>query len=354
MKQLKSTAKTPRTTIIPFCKKCPYDNNIVSYYCRTCNLFICTTCRTNTFHTYHKIIQIDKNDLCESVKLYALSLQNEINAKSSLTSNLSKTDYSSQIAMLIENHDKVKGSLKDLIDKYREMNNELTNIKKEYKNSLEQLVKEYNEKISKYNDELFAYCNLIEKQIKKGEVISFEECKTYFIDINKIDKQIDKYSRIMIAYKVSNDLNKRMMTIFDRIDEVLDRALENNAPLYLSMNSKLDYEYIKDNYVNENNDSNNQSLMQKTQTVLSATKSKKNEEIKNDNEINNEEYQQDVQNTIKQSTQQNQEEKEEHGEPEKQEEQEEQEKHEEQEEHEEPQSQEYNDDVEKVTEKAQD
>ena len=350
MKQLKSTTKTPKITIIPFCKKCPYDNNIVSYYCRTCNLFICTTCRTNTFHTYHKIIQIDKNDLCESVKLYALSLQNEINTKSPLTSNLSKTDYSSQIAMLIENHDKVKGSLKDLIDKYHEMNKELTNIKNEYKNSLEQLVKEYNENISKYNDELFAYCNLIEKQSKKGEVISFEKCKTYFIDINKIDKQIDKYSRIMIAYKVSNDLNKRMMAIFDYIDEVLDRALDNNAPLYLSMNSKLDYEYIKDNYVNENNDSNNQSLMQKTETVSSTRKSKKNEEIKNDNEINSEEHHQEIQNTIKQSTQPNQEEKEEHEEPEKQPT---QQNHEE-EEYEEPQSQEYNNDEEKVTEKAQD
>ena len=354
MKQSKTTTKTAKPTSIPFCKKCPYDNNIVSYYCRTCNLFICTTCRTSTFHSYHKIIQIDKNDLCESVKLYALSLQNEINSKSSsLTSNLSKTDYSSKIAMLIENHEQVKGSLKDLIDKYREMNSELTNIKNEYKHSLEQLVKEYSEKISKYNDELFGYYNLIEKQIKKGEVVSFEECKTYFIDINKIDKQIDKFSRIMIAYKVSSDLNRRMMAIFDRIDEVLDRALDNNTPLYLSVNSKLDYEYIKNNYVNENNVSNNQSMMKKTQTVFNTTKSKKTEEIKNDNE----EHQQEIQSTIKHSTQQNQEEHEEQErqeEPEKLEEQEEPERQEENEGHEEPKSQEYNDEEEKVTENLKD
>ena len=341
MKQTKTTAKATKPTSVPFCKKCPYDNNVVSYYCRTCNLFICTTCRTNTFHSYHKILQIDKNDLCESVKLYALSLQNEINSKSSLTSNLPKTDYSSKIAVLIENHEKVKGSLKDLIDKYREMNGELTNIKNEYKQSLEQLVKEYSEKVLKYNDELFGYSNLIEKQVKKGEVISFEECRTYFVDINKIDKQIDRLSRIMIAYKVSNDLNRKMMAIFDRIDKVLDRALDNNTPLHLSVNSKLDYEYIKNNYANENSISNNQSSAsgKKTETVFNTTtKSKKTEEIKSVNEINSEEPQQEMQNTIKQSTQQNQEEQEELEEPGQQEDNEEQ------------QSQEYHDEEEKITE----
>ena len=57
---------------------CSCSTDVISYYCRTCSLFICHVCRMNDEHKLHLSIHIDVDNLEESIKLYAISLQADI------------------------------------------------------------------------------------------------------------------------------------------------------------------------------------------------------------------------------------------------------------------------------------
>ena len=57
---------------------CSCQKKLISGYCRKCKEYICDSCKINSIHINHKIIQIDVNNLNESVKLFAFSLQSKI------------------------------------------------------------------------------------------------------------------------------------------------------------------------------------------------------------------------------------------------------------------------------------
>ena len=58
------------------CQICKF--NYIENYCRTCKQFICNQCRLNNLHESHKSIQVNIDNLIDSVRLYAITLQSEI------------------------------------------------------------------------------------------------------------------------------------------------------------------------------------------------------------------------------------------------------------------------------------
>ena len=57
---------------------CSCKKELISYFCRNCKENLCDNCRINSIHLNHNLSQIDINNLNESVKLYAITLQSEI------------------------------------------------------------------------------------------------------------------------------------------------------------------------------------------------------------------------------------------------------------------------------------
>lgn len=109
-------------------KRCQCTDKKITSYCSLCNMMLCNECKKN--HNNHKIINVNIDNIEESVKLYSISLQadisNELN-KYKTIENLFKDlfsinfkEWKQQIYQKIDSLESVYNKFKDLYHCYQD------------------------------------------------------------------------------------------------------------------------------------------------------------------------------------------------------------------------------------------
>lgn len=62
----------------------------ISNYCRTCKQYICNHCKSKKEHESHKTVSVNTNNLIDSIKIYAMSLKEEITLNIENSKNIMK------------------------------------------------------------------------------------------------------------------------------------------------------------------------------------------------------------------------------------------------------------------------
>ena len=228
-------------------------------FCRDCKLYICDNCKIN-LHQGHRIIEIDINNLNESINLYRNTLiyemKNNENKIENYKEKINKEDFD-----LENKHDIIKEKLKKIYDIYDEMIKSLKINK-----NIENIISYYKMQTKITNDEIEDIMKSIYKKYIKGKKeMKIEEFKNYMKLINEKDEILDNQSTDIYKIKVKFELNEKMNNMFNHIEKIMDKTLNNNKKdeynfdtntqflynLYLKNEKKKEEE--NENVDNENN-----------------------------------------------------------------------------------------------------
>ena len=263
---------------------CSCKKELISYFCRNCKENICDNCRINSIHLNHNLSQIDINNLNESVKLYAITLQSEISknikeCKSFLKNKEKENEKEDKNEnSIISKHDLIKEKYDKVLEMYNEHYNNLNIIDNENnESSLKNYIK--NSKIT--NEEIDNILNEIHiKFIKKKKSMSIEEFNEYIKLLNEKDEILEINSKDIKKFKVNNQINIKMNIFYEKINMIIDEMLNSKNPFNLDDETyNLYNEILEEKKKEEKND-----LIE-----IDDKKNKENEEENEENEEKKEE-----------------------------------------------------------------
>ena len=287
------------------CQICKF--NYIENYCRTCKQFICNQCRLNNLHESHKSIQVNIDNLIDSVRLYAITLQSEI-----LSNHKVARDY------VTKYKDKKKGKKININERYniiQDKYNKLSDIFNQLINDIDINEKNINEDdtiilndyINKTNgvtNEIEMLLNEIhEKYILQNKKMKKEELEKYFNELNDKENSLDIKSINILEYRVNAEINNKMNQIYDELEEILDETLNSKNPLGIDSHvnymynfvkekrkklskNKVEFDDKKEENINLKNENNNDINKNKDENLVNLDNENRNEDNENKNEEN--------------------------------------------------------------------
>jgi len=283
------------------CEECK--NEIISNFCRICKKFICNECRI-TLHELHKVSQIDSDNLVESSKLYAFTLQREILTNFKITKFYNnKINTKNQI---FTRKDKIADLLNEIDNKYekilKDINLDLNNNNDDNDNQdfINNMLNQYEIKSKETNEEIDNIINEIyvnfTKQRKKMTVETFKE---YFSILNEKDEEISLMSSDLYKYKINFEIIEKINNMYDKIEKIINDVLNNKHIFGVDDETHKMYKMIKKQ--NQNNNNNNiredeedeeeknagkGKMRFKKRYVIDANKKKNDNNNNNDGDLN--------------------------------------------------------------------
>ena len=262
---------------------CSCNRDLIANYCRNCKMFICNSCRINQIHIKHKVTQVDTDNLVESVKLYALTLQNDISLNIKKTQdNIEKLENNDNKDDISNRHELIKQKFDTIFNIYSDCINNLNN-----NNNIEQVVIDYKNQTDNTNIEIEKTLQKIYNKYTKGrKEMTQDDFIKYFKLLSEKEDDLQNQSNDIISLRVNDDIKERMKLIYDKIEQILDFTL--NAKNTLGVSSETDYLFNlvlknkkeKEEINNEENDNNNNE---------NTNNNEENENEDNDSDNNNEE-----------------------------------------------------------------
>ena len=262
---------------------CSCNRDLIANYCRNCKMFICNSCRINQIHIKHKVTQVDTDNLVESVKLYALTLQNDISLNIKKTQdNIEKLENNDNKYDISNRHELIKQKFDTIFKIYSDCINNLNN-----NNNIEQVVIDYKNQTDNTNIEIEKTLQKIYNKYTKGrKEMTQDDFIKYFKLLSEKEDDLQNQSNDIISLRVNDDIKERMNLIYDKIEQILDFTL--NAKNTLGVSSETDYLFNlvlknkkeKEENNNEENDNNNNE---------NTNNNEENENEDNDSDNNNEE-----------------------------------------------------------------
>ena len=229
---------------------CSCKNDLIGNYCRNCKEFICNSCRINKEHENHRVTQVDIENLIESVKLYAITLQSEVlsNIKSTRdfcrrnelkNNNINKKNIDERHKIIQKKYDKI----------YEIYINCITDINQdnEENNNADIILANYIQNTNGTNDEIEKILTEIYmKYTKQRRGMSAEDFNEYFKTLGEKEEELEIQSTDILAFRVRYELDEKMNQIYDKIEQVLDSTLNYKIPLGLDSNSYYLYNIVKE------------------------------------------------------------------------------------------------------------
>ena len=206
------------------CEQCK--NDIITNYCRICKKFICNECRFNS-HELHKISQIDSENLVESSKLYAFTLQREILTNFKITKFYNnKIKAKNQIST---RKDKITDLLNKIDTKYekilKEINLDLNNNEENNNNNEEfinNMLNKYEIQTKDANEEIDNIINDIYLNFtKQRKKMTFETFRDYISVLNEKDEEISLISKDLYKYKINFEIIEKINNMYDKIEKII-------------------------------------------------------------------------------------------------------------------------------------
>jgi hypothetical protein len=250
---------------------CSCGTDVIAYYCRLCNIFICRQCRINEDHKMHLSVHVDPDNLEESIKLYAISLQADINLNLKASKKYQKSFQSEKFIdptcrkeMIIRKLDELERKQEELLKSMSEINQEEINI----------ILNQFDGQAAVANDEIDKVIEKIYHNFsRKNKRISFEDTEKYFKLINSKEKDLEKFNYNILAYKYNFQVHKKIDEMYKIIEKAIDAVLisdinkinMNDSTVTLEMHNSLkrSFEYKpNEEEVNKKSDSiiNNMSV----------------------------------------------------------------------------------------------
>ena len=236
------TKSTKQSTKIYICScKC----GTISYLCRNCNEYICNSCRQNKIHVKHSVICINTKNFEESAKLYAITVQNEINAKQNYILSTYENNKNSNYTNIIERYNQVIRKLQEIQEVYQEMI-DIIMLTHEKMNKMNELVVNYKDNCKEAEKEIDCVLNDVYKNKKqKKSVMDFEKFKSVCNKIKDNEDKLKQSSIDILAYGVNYEVNKQMFVLYNKLDTIIENTLHADIPLNLQNNTYMIYDYIK-------------------------------------------------------------------------------------------------------------
>ena len=273
---------------------CSCKKELISYFCRNCKENLCDNCRINSIHLNHNLSQIDINNLNESVKLYAITLQSEIsknikesksflkNKEKEKEDNNNENNINTKHNLIKEKYDKV---LKIYNEHYNNINSNEENENNE--DSLKNYIK--NSKIT--NEEIDSILNEIHfKFIKKKKSMTIEEFNEYLKLLSEKDETLEISSKDIKKFKVNNQINTKMNIFYEKINLIIDEMLNSKNPFNLDDETYKLYNEILEEKKKEQNEEKNDLI--EINKEPNQDNEEENEEIEEKEENNNNSNQQ--------------------------------------------------------------
>jgi hypothetical protein len=236
------TKSTKQSTKIYICScKC----GTINYLCRNCNEYICNSCRQNKIHVKHSVICIDTKNFEESAKLYAITVQNEINAKQNYILSTYENNKNSNYTNIIERYNQVIRKLQEIQEVYQEMI-DIIMLTHEKMNKMNELVVNYKDNCKEAEKGIDCILNEVYKNKKqKKSVMDFEKFKSVCNKIKDNEDKLKQSSIDILAYGVNYEVNKQMFVLYNKLDTIIENTLHADIPLNLQNNTYMIYDYIK-------------------------------------------------------------------------------------------------------------
>ena len=255
---------------------CSCGRDFIENYCRNCKDFICNLCRINQTHIKHKISQIDIENLVESVKLYAITLQNDILLNIKKSEEYNEKINNENKNELIQRHELIKNKLDSVLNIYNNCVYHLNNNN----NNIEKIINEYKNETNSTNKEIENIIQKIYNKYTKGKRnMSQNEFKNYFQILSEKDDILQNQSNKIISFRVNDDFKRRMNLIYDKIEQILELTLNAKNPLGIGNESN----YLFNLIINNNNQENHIN----NEVENNFYKEKEENDNKNENEENN-------------------------------------------------------------------
>ena len=229
---------------------CSCGRDFIENYCRNCKNFICNICRINQTHIKHKISQIDIENLVESVKLYAITLQSEVlsNIKSTKdfcrknekrNNNTNKRNIHSRYQILKDKYDKIYEIYNKFMNDINPNNNETLDP--------DLLLADYIQKTNITNDDIEKILtDIYVKYTKQRKGMSADDFNNYFKILSQKEDELEIQSTDILAFRVNYEIDEKMNQIYDKIEQILDITLNAKIPLGLDSNSFYLYKIVKE------------------------------------------------------------------------------------------------------------
>ena len=271
---------------------CSCKKELISYFCRNCKENLCDNCRINSIHLNHNLSQIDINNLNESVKLYAITLQSEISQNikesKSFLKNKEKEDNTNENTINTK-HNLILEKYNKVLEIYNEHYNNI-NINEENENN-EDSLKNYIKNSKLTNEEIDSILNEIHlKFIKKKKSMSIKEFDEYFKLLSEKDETLSINSKDIKKYKVNNQINIKMNIFYEKINMIIDEMLNTKNPFNLDDETyKLYNEILEEKKIEENEEKNDLiEVAEGPNQIYNEEENEENEEKEENNNNSNE------------------------------------------------------------------
>ena len=233
---------------------CICRNDLINNYCRNCKQFVCNNCRNNKFHKYHKTIQIEVNNLVESTKLYAITLQSEILSNIKNSQDYDKKFQNQNFIDAFARQEIIQRKYESIYEIYKNMLNEL----KISENSNDNIYDDYVTKAKKENQEIEnILSDLHLKYNIKKKTMTQNEFNDYFYLLGKKEDKLEDMSTKIYEIRVNYEINEKLNEINNQIEKILDRVLNEKNLLGIDDSTMNIYNFIlKKNRINEDNNNN--------------------------------------------------------------------------------------------------
>ena len=276
----------------PFICQCGREN--ISYYCRNCQEYFCE--KDKNFHNNHLTIKIDISNLEQSINLYAILVQTDIEQKIISNTNYFNSYKINKYFIDIEEKQKnIINKLNMLSNLYINLMNNLQNEFNKDKESVEMILKDFNLSSKIIGGELNNIINEINIKYRNNNRINLENFKKYFKLISYKETQLFNLSQNILQYKINKDINEKINRFYGKFEKNLDEFINVQAPFELdrySLEYLIKIKKIDNNEINFNNKNSNKNinnfdinLINKDNQSIKSTSSKNNSE--KDKNINN-------------------------------------------------------------------
>ena len=244
---------------------CSCRNDLINNYCRNCKRFICNNCRNNKFHKYHRTIKIEINNLIESTKLYAITLQSEILSNIKSSQDYDKKFQNQNFIDAFARQEIIQRKYESIYEIYKTMLNEL----KISENSNENIDYDYVNKAQKENKEIEDLLSEIHSKYNKNKKgMSFNEFNSYFYSLGEKEDKLEVMNSKIYEIRINYEINEKLNEINNQIENILDKALNEKNLLGIDDTTMNIYNSIlKKNRENEENNENEYEEKEEMQTL---------------------------------------------------------------------------------------
>jgi hypothetical protein len=193
-------------------------DQIIEYYCRVCNTFLCKSCKINTYHNMHQVIPTRIPKYKEGSKNYSTIVLSDLdlNVKAYKFEKRNKIDINKRKCAIME-------KLKLIEEYYNNKIGEEVNEEDEDK-EIENTCININQNLNHFVSDISNVNNTFEQDNSAKEVL--KNASQVYSQINLVDNKVNEFVNLLTQRKNQYETLKKVDNMYKIVERALD-AVEN-------------------------------------------------------------------------------------------------------------------------------